>query len=419
MADGKRSITLHELNSRVRDALESSFLTPLWIQTEISEVRERGGHCYLEFIEKDPKGNDIIARSSAVIWKSTWTLLKPYFEQATSQSLSAGMQVLVQVEVTFHELYGYKLNVLEIDPSYTLGDIARKRQEILRTLEQEGVIAMNKELPMPVLIRNIAVISSPSAAGWGDFSNQLTDNSFGFAFNVRLFPATMQGPGVEPSVISALDLIADGDENWDVVVIIRGGGAVADLAGFDSLALAEHVAQFPLPVITGIGHERDDTIIDLIAHTRVKTPTAAAEMIINHQLIQLQLLTDLSDRLYNGVRNRITLSANKIAQLQLKATLMSRQFLESKSHQLDLFVSKLPLCRQILSNKTHQLELLQLKLDAADPERLLRLGYAIVRHEGQAVKTASEIHSGDSLQITLYSGSLTAEVLEITSDVGC
>lgn len=410
MAGRKKAITLHELNSMVRGALEASFVRPLWIQAEISELRERGGHCYMEFVEKGANGNDIIARSSAVVWRSTWALLKPYFEQTTSHPLSSGMQVLVQVEVTFHELYGYKLIVLEIDPTYTLGDIARKRQEILHALEREGVLGMNKELSLPVLIRRIAVISSPSAAGWEDFSNQLAGNQHGFVFDVRLFPATMQGAGVEPSVIKALNIIADDVDNWDVVVIIRGGGAVADLAGFDTLALAEHVAQFPLPVITGIGHERDDTVIDLISHTRVKTPTAAAEMIISHQLVQLRRLTDLADRLHCGVRDRLASSVGRIEQLQLKATLLSRRMLESKSHRIELLASRLPLVRQTIKDRTHRLELLRMKLEAANPEHLLRLGYAIVRHEGRTVKNASELHEGDLLQINLHSGSVNVEV---------
>ena len=239
----------------------------------------------------------MVAKARAQVWANRWAFLKPMFEQTTGQTLSTGMQVLVQVEVTFHELYGYSLNITDIDPTYTLGDLARRRQEILRQLEEEGISTMNKELPLPRLLQRIAVISSATAAGYEDFHNQLIHNKRRLSFKTKLFQATMQGNDVADSIISALNRIAKEIDEWDAVVIIRGGGATSDLQGFDSLELAENVAQFPLPVITGIGHERDDTIIDLIAHTRVKTPTAAAELLIHHQEEELDMLEDFAARL--------------------------------------------------------------------------------------------------------------------------
>ena len=277
---GRGSLSLYELNLRVRSVLEDTLCEPVWIQAELSSVSTRGPHCYVEFVQKAEGGNTFIAKAKGQIWANKWVLIRPYFEQTTGQPLSAGMQVMVQVEVTFHEVYGYSLNVLDINPTYTLGDIARRRQEILRQLEEEGVINLNKELELPVPVQRIAVISSESAAGWGDFQNQLLQNEYGLAFTVQLFPAVMQGERVEPTIIEALNQIAAEMDRWDVVVIIRGGGATSDLTGFDTLALAENVAQFPLPVITGIGHERDDTVLDIVSHTRVKTPTAAAEFLI-------------------------------------------------------------------------------------------------------------------------------------------
>lgn len=408
----KRSefLTLHEFNNRVRCCIESSLDAPVWLQTEVSEVRENAGNCYLEFVEKDPDGNGILAKSSAVVWKRTWTLLKPYFEHTTSQRLVPGLQVLVQVVASFHEVYGYKLVVLDIDPTYTIGDIASRRRDILRKLAEEGVADMNKELPLPLLLKRIAVISSPSAAGWGDFSNQLQNNQFGFTFHTKLFPAIMQGDSVEPSVIAALDLINNELDDFDVVVIIRGGGAVSDLMGFDTLALAEHVAQFPLPVITGIGHERDDTIIDMIAHTRVKTPTAAAEMIINHQLRQWQRILDLADRLSYGVRNTLTSATARMQQLQMNLSLHAKRFLDNRDYHINLLSNKLPYARNIIKEKEHRLEVLLTKIDAAEPEKLLRLGYAIVRHEGHAVKQTSELQSASKLSITLSDGTVELTV---------
>lgn len=412
MAERQGFITLYELNSRVREVIEGGLPGPVWVQAELSEVREHGGHCYVECIEKHPASNVMIAKCSGVIWKNNWTLLKPYFEQVTSQPLSPGMQVLVQVEVSFHELYGYKLNILNIDPAYTVGDITRRRKEILRQLEQEGVINMNKSLPMPVLLQRIAVISSQTAAGWGDFQNQLLSNQYGLAFDVRLFPAVMQGDNLEASVIAALNDVAADSDNWDVVVIIRGGGAVSDLIGFDSLRLAEHVAQFPLPVITGIGHERDDTVIDMIAHTRVKTPTAAAEFIISHQFTQLQLIAELADRMANGTNNLLVGYQRKMENLQIRFGMLARQYLSSKKHQLDLLSNRLPYSRLILQKQLHRLELITARLEVANPDHLLNLGYAIVRHEGKAVKDAASLPIGSNISITFAKGTAQAILTE-------
>ena len=275
-------LSLYELNRLVRNVLEDAFDQSYWIQAELSDVGvNRTGHCYVDFVQKAPKGNAIIARARGTIWANVYALLAPYFEQQTGQRFAAGIKVLVKVEVNYHEAYGFSLNVIDIDPTYTLGDLARRRQEILRQLEEEGVLTLNKELEMPVLPQRVAVISAATAAGYGDFCNQLFNNPKGFVFYPKLFPAVMQGEQTERTIISALNVIAEEQEKWDVVVIIRGGGATSDLASFDTYLLAANVAQFPLPIITGIGHERDDTVLDMISHTRVKTPTAAAEFLID------------------------------------------------------------------------------------------------------------------------------------------
>lgn len=266
------ALTLYELNGLVRGTLERTLQAEYWLQAELSEVREAyNGHCYLEFVQKSVNGRDLVAKARGVIWAGMYRLLKPMFERETGRTLSPGLKVLVKVGVTFHELYGYSLTVTDIDPAYTLGDMARLRREILARLEADGILNDNKELSLPLSANRIAVISSATAAGYGDFCNQLLRNDYRLRFTVRLFPAVMQGEHVESSVLAALDAVMARQDDWDAVVIIRGGGATSDLSGFDTYLLAAACAQFPLPVITGIGHERDDTVIDLVAHTRVKT----------------------------------------------------------------------------------------------------------------------------------------------------
>ena len=260
------SLSLLELNSLVRRSLEQCLPDEYWIQAELSDVRSNTtGHCYLEFVQKDPRSNNLVAKARGMIWNNIYRLLKPYFEESTGQLFTSGIKVLVKVTVQFHELYGYSLTVLDIDPAYTLGDMARRRREILLQLEEEGVLTLNKELEMPVLPQRVAVISSATAAGYGDFCHQLQHNPGGFYFYTELFPALMQGNQVEESVLVALDRINARINEFDVVVIIRGGGATSDLSGFDTYLLAAACAQFPLPIITGIGHERDDTVLDSVA----------------------------------------------------------------------------------------------------------------------------------------------------------
>lgn len=427
-------LSLFELNTLIRRTIDLSFTDSYWLQAELSEVREGRGHCYLEFVQKDTRSNGLIAKARGQVWASRWTMLSPYFMHTTGQRLSPGMQVLVQVQVTFHELYGYALNVIDIDPTYTLGDIARRRQEILRTLQAEGVDRMNKELPLPLLLQRIAVISSPTAAGYEDFCNQLQSNRLNLFFQTRLFPATMQGEGVEQSVIGALNAIAANAEDWDIVVIIRGGGSTSDLSGFDTLQLAENVAQFPLPVITGIGHERDDTVIDLIAHTRVKTPTAAAEFLIHHQQEQLEQVNGLTDRIQTAIgytlqqeNTRIRLLTTKLPALvatfqsressrlgRLATTLQTAviQRLSNQHNRLELTMHQLQTATQATLQRQHTtLQVAESHIRAADSKNILRLGFSITRVAGKAVRNTAQIQPGDTIQTTLYEGTLTSTII--------
>ena len=275
----QQAYTLRQLNLMVHDAIEAELSDEYWVQAELAECRESRGHCYMELVEKEEQSNTPIARASAKCWKTTWNVVRPHFERTTGQPLHAGMKVLLRVYPQFHEAYGFSWIVTDIDPTYTIGDLARRRQEIIRQLKEEGVFDLQRELRLPLFCQRIAVISSETAAGYGDFCRQLEENSYGFRFSVTLFPAIMQGEQVEQSIIHALEQIwSKASSSYDAVIIIRGGGATADLSGFDTLALAENVAQFPIPIITGIGHDRDESILDMVAHQRVKTPTAAATL---------------------------------------------------------------------------------------------------------------------------------------------
>ena len=301
----RRTYSLQELTSQVRSSLLECFPETYWVRAETSDVRinASSGHCYLEFVEKNPMTNQLVAKAKASIWAKTFRMLKPYFEMETKQPFTSGIKVLVCVTVEFHELYGFSLNVVDIDPTYTLGDMAKKRLEIINQLKEEGVFTLNKELPLPVLPKRIAVVTSPTAAGYEDFMNQLMHNQAGYPFYVKLFPAWMQGERTETSIIEALERIDEHRELFDVVVIIRGGGATSDLNSFDSYLLAANCAQFPLPIITGIGHERDDTIVDLVAHTRLKTPTAVAAFLIGCMDKAAVDLEELQHSLCENTRN--------------------------------------------------------------------------------------------------------------------
>ena len=276
----KQQFTLFELNQVIKDSLQEAFPATVWLVAEISELKEnRSGHCYLELVEKQE--NEIIARSRATIWSYTYRMLKPYFETTTGQFFAQGIKILIQVTVEYHPSYGLSLNIKDIDPTYTVGDMALQRKEIIERLMNEGIFEMNRELQLPLVPQKIAVISSTTAAGYQDFMNQLENNPHGFKFYTRLFEAYMQGQGSVSSIIHALERIFQYEEVFDAVAIIRGGGATADLSCFDNYELAFNITQFPLPVVTGIGHEKDETVIDLVAHTRMKTPTAVAEFFIN------------------------------------------------------------------------------------------------------------------------------------------
>ena len=409
------ALSLYDLNALVRRSLEQCLPDEYWVQAELSDVRTNStGHCYLEFIQKDPRSNNLIAKARGTIWANVYRLLKPYFEESTGQAFVSGIKVLVQVTVSFHELYGYSLTVQDIDPTYTLGDMARRRREILKQLEEEGVLTLNKELEMPVLPQRIAVVSSPTAAGYGDFCHQLKNNSRGFFFHTELFPALMQGDRVEESVLSALDAILNRQEDFDAVVIIRGGGATSDLSGFDTYLLAAACAQFPLPIITGIGHERDDTVLDSVAHTRVKTPTAAAEYLINCMDVAADELEVLISQLHESERSRLTEEHRKL--ISYRNRIPSAVVRRVSDAKLALLTTRKDISlavQTLLSRQRHRLELLQQRLADASPEKMLARGYSITLKDGKVVKNGDVLQLNDEIVTRLYQG----EIVSIVTDL--
>lgn len=429
----KEALSLYELNTLVRRGLHSILPDEYWIQAELSDVRSNySGHCYMEFVQKDPKSNALIAKARGVIWSNVFMRLRTYFEQETGQAFVSGIKVMVKVTVDFHELYGFSLTVVDIDPAYTIGDLARRRKEILKRLDDEGILTMNKELEMPVPLQRIAVISSATAAGYGDFCNQLHSNKFGFVFYTKLFPAVMQGDKVEETIISSLEKIYSEYENWDVVVIIRGGGATSDLSGFDTYNLAAHCAQFPLPIITGIGHERDDTVIDIVSHTRVKTPTAAAEYIIANMLEAAGRLEDLSGRLFSEIPLLLNAEKERLDKLVSRIPLVVQSRLQRENmrcermssrmlmawqkrylnehHRLDIFPRLLKFSRSQVEKESHKIELVEKILKSASPEHILKRGYSITLINGKAVRDASMLKPGDEVETQLSVGKFKSVV---------
>ncbi len=444
------SLSLFELNSKIKSTIHESFADTYWVVAEISEIREvRNGHCYLELIEKDEKTEQIIAKSRANIWAYTYRMLKPYFVQATGQHLTSGLKVLIRASIDFQEVYGFSLNIRDIDPNYTLGDMAQKKQAILNKLSEEGVIDMNKELEVPLVPQKIAIISSPTAAGYEDFCNQLNNNPQGYQFYIKLFPAIMQGDQTEVSVTAALDRIYEYEDLFDVVVIIRGGGSTSDLMCFDNYWIAYNIAQFPIPVFSGIGHERDETVVDFVAHTRLKTPTAVAEHI-------LELVTDFDNRLeflkdnvvsntrdiLSSYKSMFERSSMRFKPLVSHSLTKQKSILANMAHQLEnhsssyikdrinylniiservktsslnrihnekLTINQYPQkvaskTKYLFSDKKAQLQLFEKTNNLLNPINILKKGYSITYLNDKAVKNSAEVKKGDKITTQLFDG---------------
>ena len=407
--------TLFELNSHVHQVLNNAFPDEYWVQAELSDVRiNPAGHCYVEFVQKDSRNHTLVAKARGTVWGNVFRLLRPYFERETGQPFVAGIKVLVKTRVEFHELYGYSLTIVDIDPSYTVGDMVRRRREILRQLEEEGVINLNKELNLPIVPQRIAVISSSCAAGYDDFCNQLRNNPYGLHFSPVLFPAVMQGDKVEESILDALELIQNRLDEFDVVVIIRGGGAVSDLAGFDTYLLAAACAQFPLPIITGIGHERDDTVLDMVANTRVKTPTAAAQFLIGRVYDAALKLEELADTLRNHVVTKLEMQKRHLAEITRQLPhLVALRYMHEKNHQDRLWQRTMSALTLVMESRKSQLQLMQQRTKSCDIEHILSKGFSLVLKEGRVVTDAMDLRQGDAVHIRMAKGTIVSEVKSI------
>ena len=422
-----KTLSLSELNSLVADVINTTMSRSYWVEAELSEVRENRGHCYMELIEKNENSNVPIARASAKCWSNIWSAIKPYFIRITGQQIRAGMKVMLQVHAQFHPQYGFSWIVDDINPEYTMGDMMRKRQEIIRQLKEEGVYDLQKELSLPLFAQRIAVISSATAAGYGDFCNQLENNELGLYFHVELFPTIMQGDNVESSIIASLNQINNREEEFDCVVIIRGGGATADLSGFDTLGLAENVA------ITGIGHERDESILDMVSYQRVKTPTAAAAYLINHLTSTLIRVENAQSTIIDYVKKALEIENMRIKHIGAQIpvlfsivrtkqearleSLFQRLFTASKElmKQSDFLLLSLqqrvqPAVRGRLSSEHHRLDVLEHRARLLDPTLLLKRGYSITLHNGKAIHNANDLKIGDTITTLLEIGQIESKV---------
>lgn len=408
------SISLSELTGQIQAVIRQNFSNTIWVRAEISELRENGGHCYLELIEKESDSDLIIAKVRANIWSGTYRMLKPYFESSTGESFRAGITVLVSVVVEFNGLYGFSLNIRDIDPVFTIGELAARRMEIIRQLEAEGIADMNKELSFPVLPQRLAIISSETAAGYGDFCDQLNANSRNYAFYPKLFPAIMQGMQAELSIIQALEKIYDHIDLFDVVVIIRGGGATTDLSCFDSYNLALNCAQFPLPIIAGIGHQRDVSILDMVAHTSVKTPTAAAEFLISNLDEAEDMINEFAHQLSNFASKATKNEERRLEMTRLRIKQAARTGFLKETNVLSTYLFKIKnYAQNRMVHESSRLNLIQTKIETHSPKFLTERGYTITTMNGKRLTSTQEIKTGDKITTHLPDGNFNSKILYI------
>jgi exodeoxyribonuclease VII, large subunit len=453
----REAMSLTELNNAIKETISNTLPGRYWVRAEMSDVRVNAssGHCYLEFIDKEERSGQVTAKARGTIWSRTFQVIKPYFEKETGQAFVSGLKVLVSVSIEFHEVYGYSLSVSDIDPSYTLGDIAKRKKEIIRRLREEGIFDLNRELPFPALPRCIAVITSPTAAGYEDFIDQLTGNDYGFSFYVKLFPAIMQGEKTEESVIAALDRIFPYIDLFDVIVIIRGGGSTSELSSFDSYPLAANCAQFPLPVITGIGHERDDTVVDMVAHTRMKTPTAVASFLIECMAKEAGSLRELEQIICEEVESRILREKSLLQSLTARLPVTAVGHIGRNRNRLHIMTTSLSALPQWLQHRTEKLDALPSRIQRAtntmistryatvegfpsrllhasmnictrnrqaielneqyikmvSPEYILKRGYTLTLRDGKIIKLARELSAGDEVTVQFADGEKKGKII--------
>ncbi len=430
---GETAISLVEFNRRIGGLLHDASVQRCWVVAETSDVRQSGGHCYLELVQKDAQTGQTLARMRGIVWASVYARLRCEFERATGQPFASGMNVMVEVSANFHEQYGLSVVITGINPTYTLGDMARQRLEILNRLRSEGIIDMNKQLPWADVAQRVAVISAAGAAGYGDFMNQLHNNPSGIKFYTCLFPAVMQGQSTVTSVIAALERINDYADLFDCVVIIRGGGSTSDLNSFDNYDLAANVAQFPLPVICGIGHDRDNTVVDSVASVRVKTPTAAAEWLLDRAQSALDHINALTDMVVDSATQMLSGARQQLAYFTSGIPLMADNIVVRHRARLQQIAAAIPVvaarridgagkdlafasqrvamaARQCVANERQRVTGLEKQVELLSPDRVLRRGYSLTLRDGHVVTFASSLRAGDSLVTRFADGERTSVV---------
>ncbi|MBO7653024.1 MAG: exodeoxyribonuclease VII large subunit [Bacteroidales bacterium] len=455
MSEEAKTYTLSELQHEIKESISEQFPFAVWIVAEINTLtRHKSGHCYMELVQKSKTSNSIIAQARATVWANKFSFISAYFESETDSELTAGMNVMLQVTITYHEVYGLSLNVIGINPTYTIGDMERAKKEIIARLINEGVFDMNKTQSFPAVVQNIAVISSSTAAGYGDFVNHLETNTYGYHINITLFEAAMQGEQTETSVLDALNRIGEEYENYDAVAIIRGGGSKNDLSWFDNYNIAYMVTQFPLPVISGIGHERDESIVDMVAHTRMKTPTAVANFIIDYNAQFEEQIDSTSSEIFDIAKeflmssemylNNMTMSIMKIRTLLSKHTERCHRIMSEIRTELNVRMKEEEMKLNIIGNKletspkrliseqeshlngikelisrttkhriekaNEKLSFLEHRLTLNDPRTILKRGYSITRINGKVVTNDLETNDGDIMETLLYDGKVTSVV---------
>lgn len=385
----KEYIDLFELQSRLKQGVESLFPKRVWVKAEVSAVKARsGGHCYLELSQSDSNG--LVAKTSAIIWSSKYRIIAPYFETVTGSPIQEGMVILVEVQVNYSQLYGLSLIINDVDPEFSLGVKELERQQTIEKLQKEGLMDLQKGLQLPLLPYNIAVISAEDAAGYRDFVRHVAENPYGFSFDITLFPALMQGVDCPQSIISALDAILESGREWDAVLILRGGGSKLDLACFDDYALAAVIAQYPMPVLTAIGHDQDFHVCDMVAHEFVKTPTALADFLLSLYEQEDERVSSLQTRMRLAFSNKIYAAESNLNMLQSRVR--------------GGFVMK-------IANMEAALKVLETRISAADPRKILERGYALaVDGNGVVVKGVSGRAKGDRISMMFPDGTLDCTI---------
>lgn len=428
------AITLLEFNRRVNRLLQNEAVQRCWVLAETSDVMLRGGHCYLELVQKNPDTGQTVAKARAIIWASRYAVLRRMFEDATGQAFGSGLNVMVEVNANFHEQFGYSLLINNINPTYTLGDMARQRMEIINRLKREGIIDLNRQLEWAAVPQRVAVISAPGAAGYGDFMHQLHNNASGVKFYTCLFAAVMQGVNTVPSVIAALDRINGHIDLFDCVVIIRGGGSTSELNAFDNYDLAANIAQFPLPVISGIGHDRDNTVVDAVSSVRVKTPTAAAEWLSGRAQEALDRLGALSDTVVDVASQMLSGARQQLAYYTSGIPLMAENIIVRHRAKLQAFAGVIPervagridssrkdlsfLAQRVRMAAWQRLDSERMRIDGLEkqvgllsPERVLKRGYSLTLKDGKAVTDSASLKKGDVL-VSRFAAGETRSIVE-------